>query len=699
VPTDAPATRAHTFYLVAVGVSVVLLWAQFLLTSRWAHIDGALHGPKRPYYLVALVVASIALVTGWSTRSSPLGRLLPALALGCGIVLLGSAFFVWFPVATWTEIPYLDNWATRYQSTMDGIALLKQGAAVGWNWDFLGGYHTASDITQSLTALAWLPVAIFGDTLGWHVLHALLFASIPALVYADLRLDGDRPLAALAAGLTCVTTAGFSYLLLRSGDTNSLAGLSTTMLAIVAAHAAARGRRWGSPLLVVAMAAVAWSHTGFVMYAALFLLIDAAMARDWRRAGRAVFAVVCGAIGALPLTWELWQYPEYFIPNNVIFDPAQPIDWAGMARRIYYATELLWLPGRWVNDFAGLTNVLLPILAFTAWRIRGRARFHAVGAIVVVLLMRLNTPEFAYVFLRPIHLLSVFTPVAIAGFLTQVIGSTWRRVAVAAMVAIYLQIWWHTVPHIPGVDAVEPALVARIGQSSGALVLIENTSHRDMDADPAVQTEKPPMPVHFESLLPRLTGKRFYGGMWDGWQWTPERDRVLAAGAFRGRALSVTPSPALQAELSAWGVRSLFVWSQASRAYFAADPAFVEVWRGGDWVEFSYPASDSRPVVVPYGRAQIIERSPLGARLLIQAQRKYVRVVLRTNYFPAWTASIGGTPVALVDEAGQLAFDAPVEGEFVVDLQYPRRTWLLIVSMFVVVAGAIAAAFVFNVRL
>jgi len=33
-----------------------------------------------------------------------------------------------------------------------------------------------------------------------------------------------------------------------------------------------------------------------------------------------------------------------------------------------------------------------------------------------------------------------------------------------------------------------------------------------MDADPAVQTEKPPMPVHFESLLPRITGKRFYGG-------------------------------------------------------------------------------------------------------------------------------------------------------------------------------------------
>ena len=195
-----------------------------------------------------------------------------------------------------------------------------------------------------------------------------------------------------------------SYLLLRSGDTNSLAGVATTMMALMAGHVAAAVLRWGRPLLAVSLALLAWSHTGFFIYAGLFLLVDAVLARDMRRAIRAAIAGTCALVAVLPLTWELWRYPDYFIANNVILDPNHSIDWFAFVRKIFYNVELIWLPGRWFNDSTGLTYVLLPLLLFVAWRGRGRTRYYAVVAVSAFALTRLQTADTAYLFVRPHHL-------------------------------------------------------------------------------------------------------------------------------------------------------------------------------------------------------------------------------------------------------------------------------------------------------
>ena len=63
---------------------------------------------------------------------------------------------------------------------------------------------------------------------------------------------------------------------------------------------------------------------------------------------------------------------------------SRPFELAGFLRKVYYNTELLVLPGRWFNDFTGLTNVFLPVVAFAAWRASGRARFYAAARIGVV---------------------------------------------------------------------------------------------------------------------------------------------------------------------------------------------------------------------------------------------------------------------------------------------------------------------------
>ena len=708
MPSEPHSVVNRVFRLCA-WVSAVLLWSQFVLTTRYAEVEGSLHGAKRPLYVLVLIIATAALLLPRRTSSAgdrPIDHLLPNLVFAGGMLALGIACFIWFPLEYWRGISYLDNWVTRYLSTVDGINLLKQGAAVGWNWNFLGGYQTSSDITQSLTLVALVPMLTFGDAVGFHLTHVLLFLSIPAIVYIDLRIasansrarsagiddKSDPHQARLGAGLAAIGVMSMSYLLLRSGDTNSLAGVATTMMALMAGHAAAAGRRWGGPLLVMALTLGAWSHTGFFIYTGLFLLVDAALALDIRRAIRAAVAGACATVAVLPLTWEIWRYPDYFIANNVILDPNHTIDWLAFARKIFYNVELLWLPGRWFNDSTGLTYVLLPLLLFVAWRGRGRTRFYAVVAVSAFALTRLQTADTAYLFVRPHHLLSVCTPVAIVGLIDMAGDEAWRRWSIAALAIVYLQIWVHPVPHVRDASAIEPHLMAQMRGLDGAMVLLENTPHRDMDVDPARDVEPAPVTVHFESAVPRLTGSRLYAGMWDGWQWCPQRDEVLAGGAFRGASISVTSPDAVHVELSRWGVRHAFVWSRAARQFFDADPLFVKRWSADPWSHYEFKAANPRDVVTTNGRGRITGRTPLGARVELESVRAGERVTLRTHFYPAWTAWIDGQQVQLIDVDGQMAFLVPQDGDMTIDLRYPKRRWLLMLAFAAVVIGSVFLA-------
>ena len=77
--------------------------------------------------------------------------------------------------------------------------------------------------------------------MGFHALHLFLLLSIPALVALDLRMSDESDESAwIAAGLVSLTVTGwFSYFLVRSGDTNSLAGTVCLLAALTGSHAAA----------------------------------------------------------------------------------------------------------------------------------------------------------------------------------------------------------------------------------------------------------------------------------------------------------------------------------------------------------------------------------------------------------------------------------------------------------------------------
>ncbi len=661
----------------AVFLTLALWWANLALTRRWSEVPGALHGARLPWFVAALIVLTVAAL--WPRRQArALGWTDGRMVAAAGALVLGAAFFTWFPIPVWTQVPWLDDWIPRLRSTREFIDLLADGRAAGWQWNFLGGYHISSDVTQSLGVLGALPMWLLGDLAGFHALHLLLFSAIPWLLWRDLSLDttdGDtRTVALVASGIGAVLAAGYSYSLIRSGDTNSLAGAVLVLSTLVGAHAARQGRRWGGPWLTASLALVAWSHAGSFVYALIYLGIDACVARDVRSAARAVVAAIVAQCAALPMTWESWRYPDLFLFNNVLYTPPPTIDWPALLRKVAYNVELLWLPGRWSNDYGALALVCLPVTAALVIVDRSRARMYAAACVATVALMRLNDPHFGYAFIRPIHMFPLLLAPVIARVSVRHLGRL-GGAALLATVAVFIQIWWQPVPHITSMREVFPGLVDRVTSAEGALVLVENNPHRNTNAEPGGETVTSLTGNHYEALLAHETGRRLYAGYWDGWQWTPWRGRMLSGGTWMGRDIQHVPHDAFVAELKRWGVVDLFVWSERSRRFLDLDPRFARMWSEEPWVQYRLTAPDPREVVVDSGEGRLEQRTAGGATLVLRGVPVGTRVTVRTSSHPSWQASHGTDRIAVLDHDGQLGLISPCQ-DCRITLEYPRRPWL-----------------------
>lgn len=690
---DKPGERVAARVVLAVALAVA--WLNFLLTTKWAALPGALNGPKRPWYGTALALATVLMIVSRrrETRIQLRGAALAAVA---ALAFLVYVFLAVFPPSSWHLLPFDDDWVPRFQSTVDGVALLRHGVVVAWQWAFLGGYQTSADLAQNMTVVGALPMIIFGDRVGFHLLQFLLIAGIPFLVWRDIASDGDRPTAWLTGFLALMCAIGFFGTLVPSGDTNSIAGVFAAMVALTGSRLAAAGRRFGSLVLVGGLALALYDHAAFFGYAVVYLVLESLYYRDRARALRLAIAVPCAAVVALPQFFELLAYHRYFLTNNLVYGPVH-LDRRVLfhiAHEIFYNVQILVLPSRWFNDYLSLVKVFLAVFVFVAVRPgRSRARLYAWFGLATMALLQLNAVEVGYLFDREMHMLAAFAAPPLAFF---AVHYTWdRRLAwaLAAVFGLYPQTGTAAVPHVRTVRDFDPALVDRLAALDGARVLLENSPHRDLDSSPATRTERTPFNVHFEAYLPETTGKLYYGQTWDCWHWTPFRGEVVAGGSFRGEAIDKTSLDDFEREMRKWGVRHLVVWSVATRRYLDAAPdRFVRRWSHGRWVDYEMVDPDTRSVVTSPGTGVLRATGPLGGEVDLSGVKRDTLVVVRMNYFPAWSASSGGRDVPVFDQDGQLAFRAPADGSQVVMLRYPTRRGLLVLAGFVLFAGTRGAA-------
>ncbi len=667
--------RYGTF--VTLVLSLALAWLNLLLTGRWASIAGALHGARLPWYAAALTIATVAAAGTIRRLGSPanLGRRTAILFALIGTGYLASIVFSMLPPSQWNQIPFKDDWTELYQQAVNGVRLMSAGSIVGWNWWFLGGYPTSTDIAQNFAVVAFLPMTIFGDRIGYHVLHAILFLALPAMLWWDIRRE-HRIAGLFTAGFGALFVAGYSVTIGRSGDTNSLVGVFCATAALIGSGGARAGRPWGGPVLLCGLVLCLYSHAAFFVYAVIFLALEATYFRDSRAAVRLAIAAAVAVVAALPMHWESLRHHAYVSFNNTVFNPGAPSDWRSFPRLVFYNVQILALPGRWFNDYRSLANAWLPMLLFVAIAgRRSRAGFYAAAAVLTQLLLRLNTPVAGAGFDRIQHMLPVLEAPAFGAFVLWFSGSRPLALALTATFGLFIATTWTPVRHVPELRAFDPALIDRVAAADG-MVLVEISPHRDMDADPVRRTPTTPFDVHFEGLLPDLSGQRFYSQMIDGWVWNIWRGRIVAAGTFEAQPISFTAPAVFAAEMRRWGVAHLFVWTEASRSYLGGTGLFTEAWRGGLWSQFDLRQPDVRSVVCSNGSGTLRNLDLLGGAVDLTNVTAGEEVVVRANDYPAWRAHAGGAEVPLYDVDGQLAFRAPRGGTYTVRLEYPRYRWL-----------------------
>jgi hypothetical protein len=664
--------RADSVAAIAVAALVAINLAT---TGRWAAVPGAMTGWRLPLILVGILVLIAATLgarsAGWSAP-----RWLARAVLWSGGGLLAAMCFGWFPLSSWPLIPFLDDWPPRYGSTVDAVALLRRGAFYGWQWNYLGGYSTSTDITQNLAVMGFIPMTLLGDAVGFHVLHLLLFLAVPTLVFFDLRRSDRRPVATLAGGLAAVAACGLSMSVVRSGDTNSLAGLVSVLGVLWASHRARGPSRYGFSILAVALTVAACSHAGFFAYAVVLLALEAIYCRDGRHAARAGVAATAAIGLSLPLTYELFRYPAQFNFNNVVYDRITAVDWPHVLRTIGYNVEILLSPHRWFSDVARL---FVPLLVIAAWRREGRVGFYAWGALGAMGLALLNVPQAGYAFARAHYLMLALAPPVIAWHVLTRSRSSLQAGALLALAILCQPIAWIRVPHQPSVDAFVPFLVDRLRNLDGHLVLLENNPHRDVDAADERVSEPSLYGTHYEALVAATTGKRLYAGYWDGWQWTPFRGEMLAAGAWQGRRIDDGDHDRFLAELRRWGIRHLLVWSVTAKTRFGAWPELARRWEHGPWTHFEFlgPDVDTRSVATTTGRAELVSTDPFGGLVRLTDVAAGDRVIVRTHYHPGWGATASGRPLPVGDVGGQLGFVAPAAGTYDVALSFASGRRLL----------------------
>ena len=675
--------RDRAVLLVVLGFA----WLNFLLTVKWAHAAGSLNGWKRPWYAIALTLATLFAISnkrlGEPIRMSGLTWLV---AGGCALIT--GVWLLNFPPASWTLTPFYDDWPPRFQSTVEAIALLKRGAVAGWQWGFLGGYQTSADLTQNLMPFAALPMLLFGNQVGFHLAHVLMLATIPIIVFLDIRSEGRCDHALMTAFFALICTTGMFGTLMPSGDTNSIAGVVSALIAMIGSRWRALGWRAGGVVLAAGLSLALYSHAAFFGYALIYLLVEAVYYRSWRMAWTTAIAAVAALASALPLYVEMLAYPAFFITNNLVYAPAG-VDWMGSAKQIFYNVEFLLHPHRWYNDYLSLVSVFLVLFVWVAVAARpSRAGFYAWAVIATMALLRLNVRDAGYLFAREMHMLAALSAPPLAWFVLERSGTRRLAWSLTVVIALYVQTSVWAIPHVSSVDDFDARLVSQVASSDGNLILLEGSPHRDLDSDPDRRTERTPFEIHFESHLPDATGRRFLGQPWDGWHWTPFRANYLAGGAFRGEIITNTPPEAFREVLGKWGVRYVFVWSDRTRAYIESQAeAFQRVWQSGRWFAYAFLDGDPRSVVTQNGTGWLEPVDQLAGRIHLSGVTAGTPIVVRMNYFPAWRAAAGSQPVPLRSHDGQLAFDAPSSGDYVVDLTYPARRGLLLFGLAVWLCG------------
>ena len=586
-----------------------------------------------------------------------------------------------------------DDAPMLYSFTMQGVEMLRQGGVFGWNSSLLGGYPAFLDTQYNLAFFSAPFMFLFGDVAGFNLTVFLSILIFPILAYCGIRawFPAQRIAEVWGMYLSTILLRGYFGDFLGNCSFNSMVGLDCYLLVIIFVKKFVENKYLSAFSLAVVTSCACYAHLSYFALSLMTIVLVILFSRERKRnALRAV--VACGVVVCctLPYIWPFINYRGYFIEDVQHFTPKPMrlviscIVPCALQQLRDVLSEMLFLPLILWSMFCSNRNGLRTL----AW---------ACGVLTVLICLGMCVTDQAFSrMLRGLPLLSMVLVAALGalkGDFKRPSGGFTRFFLLFVLVTsllIYgspMFLGW-TTPRLKSLSSLYGSFLDRIRAMDGNLVLFEGAGGLNHATESASgkRSEKWSDDVHLVGVFALETGKDLFASNIDGFPPSIFRSNSISCGTWKGRFLSEYSPETVNAMLQHWGVKYLVLWSNEARHYFSQQHSvFRCVWkidavtlqRAGfepvGWEIYEFLHADPRSVAVSPGSGEVEGRGYFGKTLRLRGVRKGSAVVVRMNYFPAWSASCEGRPLELFDRNGQLAFKAPADGDMAVALAYPRH--------------------------
>lgn len=522
-----------------------------------------------------------------------------------------------------------------------------------------------------------LPVSFLGWEEGFHLILLLAFLAFPVLCFYYVRtclhVNSDKALITLPIASFFVLY--YFQNILRCGQISTFFGIDLTIMGLIAFERLRENKSYSFFLLTLILSLLFYTHLGMFLYSVMFIFIDFLLTPN-----RKDLKYICYLGGFLliissPFLIYLIKYSRYVILDNYKYTSPHfslNVYLIQIIRRLYKTFNL------------HLTNRFLYALLFSLYMFNKKTWKKPAIFTLFLIVLYMIIPMHLYLLLsRIVHLVPFLLSILLAGFL--ITNYEKKHFAFLSFGLILSFICFYPVlirkPYIfrhgkPGNFYNRP-LVETIKSLEGRYIAVENNQHW-RHLGPGVIPN-----FHWLPLLQLETKKLFFSNFKDGYHHTSYRANSLEGGYFQGKRIDEWAVEDLNKILSKWGIRYLVVWNETTKKYFSDKTQFFEkIWHDVDWIIFKFRNSDIRSAVVDgKGQAEVIDNDFYEKQIMLFNCEKNSRIVVRSNYFPAWKGYYNNKEISVINFEGQIGFFAPDSGNYIVTMKYPRYTFFNILAI------------------
>lgn len=610
------------------------------------------------------------------------------------VILLSAGLFLYKygGVKYFNSFVFRDDFPFIYWVTEQGINMLWQGGVFGWNSTFFGGYYNLVDTTANLAFFVFPFSSIFGLKTGLNIFYFLIFISFPPIFYIYSRtLTNNIRMNVACLYMSFFVLCTFFLNTLIWGNIEVFLGIELLVINLTLCELFLKRKKMSGFLLVASLTFTLFAHAAFFLYSLLIIFIRIALERNMKNLIRYTYVLIFISLSTLPFTYPLVKYSHYFFVDANTYVPFSErfalfnvlevfkngisqsfkqhfFNWADI--------PILVLCKSYVTIFSVISPLFLYLCLFQKSNFKKSVSSLIISSLIIVAFKGLQT--------NIINRIDFVFPVLIIlglGYFFALYYNKIVPILVLSFVVVYCflfppQYIFTKIDTISSMHEYNAALIGEIKKLTGNLIIFEQRgSWNHLEGYPKNEvSEKPIYDIHFEALIARETKKTFFSGFGEGPSIHVDKYNTVISGTYKGKKVSSYNIEFFNELFRKWGIEYLVLWTNESKKYFSKyENLYEKIWSRDEWDIYRYKSAKPESVTVRQGYGLVDHQDFYKKILYLNNMKKGEKVLLKSNYFPAWRMYFYDKEIHLEEKDRQVSFCAPEDGTYAVRMVFSKN--------------------------